>query len=98
MDFDNDKLFEEIASLLARGVEVTVAVKGRSMRPLLVEGRDHVTLRRCIIDDVRRGDVVLARESGCGRVLLHRVIRRDGGTLVLQGDGNRVQTETISAY
>lgn len=97
MEFDNDKLFEEIASLLARGVEVTVAVKGRSMRPLLVEGRDHVTLRRCIIDDVRRGDVVLARESGCGRVLLHRVIRRDGDTLVLQGDGNRVQTETVSA-
>ena len=54
MEFDNDKLFEEIASLLARGVEVTVAVKGRSMRPLLVEGRDHVTLRRCIIDDARR--------------------------------------------
>lgn len=97
MEFDNDKLFEEIASLLARGVEVTVAVKGRSMRPLLVEGRDHVTLRRCIIDDVRLGDVVLARESGCGRVLLHRVIRRDGDTLVLQGDGNRVQTETVSA-
>lgn len=95
MYLDNNRMFEEIASLLARGVDVTIAVKGCSMRPLLVEGRDHVTLRRCRPEDIRRGDIVFVRENG--RVLLHRVISRNGDTLVLQGDGNRLQTETVAA-
>lgn len=94
MDFDNDVLFGEISALLAAGKEVTVTVKGRSMMPFLVGGRDRVTLRRCRPEDIRRGCVVLARTGGDGRVVLHRVVRRTGDRLVLQGDGNRVQTET----
>ena len=97
MDIDNDRLFDEAAALLAKGVDVTVEVKGRSMRPFLVEGRDRVTLRRCAAVGIRRGDVVLARESVGRRVVLHRVVGRSGGNFVLQGDGNRVQTETVSA-
>ena len=97
MDIDNDRLFDEAAALLAKGVDVTVEVKGRSMRPFLVEGRDRVTLRRCAAVGIRRGDVVLARESVGRRVVLHRVVGRAGGNFVLQGDGNRVQTETASA-
>ena len=97
MDIDNDRLFDEAAALLAKGVDVTVEVKGRSMRPFLVEGRDRVTLRRCATGGIRRGDVVLARESVGRRVVLHRVVGRSGGNFVLQGDGNRVQTETVSA-
>ena len=97
MFFPNDKLFGEIAKLLAMGNDVTVAVRGRSMTPLLVEGRDHVTLRRCGPGDIRRGDVVLARAGDDGRVVLHRVVRREGDNVVLQGDGNRVQTETVAA-
>lgn len=97
MDVDNRKLFEEIAMLLANGAEATVGVKGRSMEPLLIQGRDHVTLRCCGENDIRLGDIVLARESGQGRILLHRVVRRKGDRLTLQGDGNRVQTETVNA-
>lgn len=93
MDFDNEVLFDEISALLADGKDVTVTVKGRSMMPFLVGGRDHVTLRRGA-ESIRRGSVVLARVSGGGSVVLHRVIRRSGDKLVLQGDGNRVQTET----
>lgn len=94
MDFDNDMLFDEISALLAGGKEVSVTVKGHSMMPFLVGGRDRVTLRRCEDGSIRRGCVVLARVSGGGSVVLHRVIRRSGNKLVLQGDGNRVQTET----
>lgn len=93
MDFDNEVLFDEISALLADGKDVTVTVKGRSMMPFLVGGRDHVTLRRGA-ESIRRGSVVLARVSGGGSVVLHRVIRRSGDKLVLQGDGNHVQTET----
>ena len=97
MDIDNEKLFGEAVALLREGVDVTVAVKGRSMRPFLVEGRDCVTLRRCRYEDIRRGDVVLVRESAGGGVVLHRVVSRKDGKLVLQGDGNRLQTETADA-
>lgn len=94
MDFDNDMLFDEIKALLAAGKEVTVTVKGDSMRPFLVGGRDRVTLRRCRPESIRRGSVVLVRVNENERVVLHRVVRRTGDKLVLQGDGNRVQTET----
>ena len=97
MDLDNEKLFGEVAALLRDGVDVTVAVRGRSMRPFLVEGRDSVTLRRCRPEDIRRGDVVLVRASAGGGVVLHRVVSRRGGKLTLQGDGNRLQTETADA-
>ena len=96
MKINNDKLFDEIADLLARGRDVTITVRGGSMRPLLVDGRDRVTLRRPQPGGIRRGDVVLVRESGGGGVVLHRVVRRSGDSLVLQGDGNRVQTETAA--
>lgn len=97
MDIDNQRMFEEIANLLAAGREVTVNVRGRSMEPLLVEGRDRVTLRRCGEGDIRLGDIVLARQRGQGRVLLHRVVKRGGDSLTLQGDAHGVQTETVSA-
>ena len=94
MDFDNDKLFDEISALLADGKDVTLTVKGRSMMPFLAGGRDRVTLRRCGAAGIHRGSIVLARINGGERVVLHRVVRRSGDRLVLQGDANRVQTET----
>lgn len=94
MDFDNEVLFDEISALLADGKDVTVTVKGRSMMPFLAGGRDRVTLRRCGAAGIHRGSIVLARINGGERVVLHRVVRRSGDRLVLQGDANRVQTET----
>lgn len=96
MDFDNDMLFNEISALLADGKDVTVTVKGRSMQPFLVGGRDRVTLRRCGPESIRSGSIVLTRENDSGRVVLHRVVKRIGDKLILQGDGNRIQTETTS--
>lgn len=96
MDIDNQRMFDAIARLLADGEEVTVNVSGHSMEPLLTAGRDRVTLRRPGAEDIKLGDIVLACQRGQDRVLLHRVVRRKGDQLVLQGDGNRAQTETVS--
>lgn len=92
-NFNNKLLFAEIAALLKNGQSVTVPVKGDSMSPFWVSGRDFVTLQRCDADRLRPGDVVLARENKNGNVVLHRIIAKEGNWLTLQGDGNPQQTE-----
>ena len=94
--FDNQVLSEEIAALLHDGHKVTITVKGRSMSPFLRDGRDSVELCQCRPDALKPGDVVLARENRYGRMVLHRIVMRDGNRLTLQGDGNPLTTEESS--
>ena len=89
---DNETFLAEIEQLLRQGHSVTVTVRGNSMRPFLADGRDAVTLQAATADDLKPGAVVLARDVA-GRTVLHRLTAHDGGRLVLQGDGNRRQTE-----
>ena len=85
--FDNAVLLSELAKLLREGYTVTIPVRGNSMLPFLADGRDGVTLVRCPSDELPCGAVVLARTTD-GRIVLHRIVRRDGERLWLQGDGN----------
>lgn len=90
MKIANDILIPELARLVAEGKEVRFTPAGVSMRPFIEGDRDSVVLeplRRA----PRRGDVLLANvETLCGRrtYVLHRLVRIEGETLVLQGDGN----------
>lgn len=86
-------LMGEVERLIGDGLRVTIGVKGNSMRPFLADGRDSITLRPFAPAELRPGVVVLARESGTGRYLVHRIVRRRGEHLLLQGDGNAVQRE-----
>lgn len=86
MQLDNTVFFEEVRRQLAAGGEVTIRMRGHSMRPLLRDGRDAAVLAPCTGTGVRKGDVVLFRCGG--RYILHRVVRRDGELLFLAGDGN----------
>lgn len=56
---------------------------GRSMLPLLREGRDSVLLLPPT--DLRRYDILLVRAPN-GRFLLHRAIALDGESVTLAGD------------
>lgn len=85
----NDIFFEEVGRMLDEGKSVTVSAQGRSMFPFITGGRDTVTLKKQ--QDVRKGDIVLARAEG--KYLLHRVIRISEGRLTLMGDGNVRQKE-----
>ena len=73
-------------------------VEGASMEPDLSEG-DLVLVRAGHEPSV--GDVVLYRDPAMGVRVLHRVIRKEGGRLVLQGDANdfvddaRPRTENV---
>lgn len=88
----NDILIPEVKRLLEEGREVVMRPKGSSMLPAIVGDRDSVRLVKVAFDAVREGDIVLAEVEE--RIyVLHRVIRKVGGQLVLRGDGNLTATE-----
>ena len=75
---DKDTMYQEISRLI---------VKGYSMNPFLMHLRDQITLGPWTDGDIRRGTVALVRDVR-GNVLIHRIIRRDGNIIILEGDGN----------
>ena len=86
----NDILIPELARLLSEGKEVRFTPSGVSMRPFIEGDKDSVILEP-VIDAPRRGDMILAQvQTLCGRqtYVLHRLVRIEGDTFVLQGDGN----------
>lgn len=89
----NDVLLPEVGRLVAQGRSVTLPVKGNSMNPFLVDGRDQVVLSPFRDTDLRPGAVVLALDTE-GRFVLHRIVARCDKRLLLRGDGNLQQTET----
>lgn len=95
---DNEVMLSKVAELIALGHTVTILVKGHSMNPFLRNGRDHVTLAPFKTSHLQPGVVVLAREKGSGRIVLHRIIHRKGDCLTLQGDGNVYGTEQTMAH
>lgn len=83
----NEVLFPEISKALEKGETWEITVKGTSMLPTIVGGRDLVVLKasHCYSKD----DIVLFdyhRKSGTV-TLLHRIIRIEGDNVVIRGDG-----------
>ena len=87
----NSLFFAWAEAEIAEGRSVRFRLKGLSMSPLIRNGKDEVVLRPCSKDELRPMDVVLFRYGG--RHLLHRIISRDGDSLVLMGDGSFVAKE-----
>ena len=87
---DND-IIEEAIRLVREGVNVTLPVKGRSMLPFIIGGKESVILHSPggIVDV---GDVVLAWVDG-NRYVVHRIIKLDYDRVTLMGDGNVAVTE-----
>lgn len=86
----NDILIPELARLISGGKEVRFTPSGVSMRPFIEGDKDSVILSP-ITRPPRVGDIVLAQvETLCKNTtfVLHRLIRIEGETYVLQGDGN----------
>ena len=81
----NDQFFALVEKELEEGKTVKIRLKGNSMFPLLSSGRDSVILQKSPSDSLKPMDVVLFKY--CGNYILHRIIKRDGMRLLLQGDG-----------
>ncbi|MGN1046702.1 MAG: S24/S26 family peptidase [Candidatus Cryptobacteroides sp.] len=91
----NNELLPQVGALLGEGMEVTMSVKGYSMLPFIVGGRDSVVLKSLGGRAPELLDIVLARTS-TGQYVVHRVIWVEGGGVTLMGDGNVRGTETCT--
>lgn len=96
---NNDILFAEVISYLRKGHTTTITIKGSSMLPFLVEGKDLVTLEGIEAGTpegeqrrkVRKNDIVLFRYHN--KFILHRVLKVENEVALIRGDGNIVGTE-----
>lgn len=88
----DEQIIQEAVRLVQDGVSVTFPVKGRSMIPFIIGGRESVILQKP--DDLKVGHVVLA-EIAPQKYVVHRIIRTepDGRSVTLMGDGNIRGTE-----
>lgn len=85
-------IIQEAIKLVRDGVSVTFPVKGRSMIPFIVGGKESVILQQP--GHLEPGLVVLA-EIAPGHYVLHRIVAidEDRGRITLMGDGNVRGTE-----
>lgn len=90
MELPNEVFLKEVCGLIAEGHDVTLRVRGVSMRPFLEDRRDKIVLTRPCPPKV--GDAVLA-EIAPGKYVYHRVVRVVSGAVTLKGDGNVYGTE-----
>ena len=81
----NNEIIRDLITLVNEGQRVVLPVKGNSMLPFIIGGKESVELVKP--DSVAVGDVVLAWING-SRFVVHRVIRIDGEKVQLMGDGN----------
>ena len=81
----HDQFFALVEKELEEGKTVKIRLKGNSMFPLLRSGRDSVILEKSPAHSLKPMDVVLFRYYG--NFILHRIIKREGMRLLLQGDG-----------
>ena len=89
-DMNGDKVIDEAVALVRDGYSVTLPVKGRSMLPFIIGGRESVILAPP--SDLIRGLVALAWVED-RRYVLHRIERIEDDKVTLMGDGNIVGRE-----
>lgn len=93
VELPNELLLGEVRVLIGRGHDVTLRVRGVSMRPFLEDRRDKIVLTRPEMPKV--GDAVLA-EIAPGKYVYHRIVSIEGEKVTLKGDGNVYGTEQCS--
>lgn len=90
---DKAVMMEEVRRLISEGLTVELTAKGYSMNPFIMHLRDIIVLGPWKDEEIRKGTVVLAKDIK-GQYIVHRVVRRDGDTITLMGDGNTGLRET----
>ena len=87
----NEIVIKEAIALLQEGRSVVLPVKGSSMHPFIIGGRESVELVTPP-SPLKVGDVVLAWVTG-SYYAIHRIIGIEGNRVTLMGDGNIAVTE-----
>ena len=86
IQLSNEILIPQIAGQISQGYNVTLPLRGYSMRPFLEDGRDKALLT-AVKDPLKVGDVILA-EISPKRWALHRITEIKGENITMYGDGN----------
>ena len=81
----DNEIIQSAIQLVREGLRVTFPVKGYSMLPFIIGGKESVDLVKP--ENLQVGHVVLAWVEGC-RYVVHRIIEIKGDQVVLMGDGN----------
>ena len=90
VELPNKEFLKEVRTLIANGHNVTLRVRGVSMRPFLEDRRDMIVLTKPHAPKV--GDAVLA-EITPGKYVYHRIVAIEDNKVTLRGDGNVLGTE-----
>lgn len=89
------ELLPFIEEALNNNKTFTIPITGTSMLPLLVEGRDTVTIKKCETT-LKKGDLPLYRRQD-GSFVLHRVVSVDAdGTYTMCGDNQFLKEKGIA--
>ena len=88
------ELLPFIEEALNNNKTFTIPITGTSMRPLLIQGRDTVTLKKCTAT-LKKGDLPLYRRKD-GAFVLHRVVGFDeNGCYIMCGDNQFLKEHNI---
>ena len=96
VELPNEIFLKEVRQLIVDGHDVTLRVRGFSMRPFLEDRRDKIVLTR-LTRTPQVGDAVLA-EIAPGKYVYHRIVEIEDGKVTLRGDGNVYGTEQCSVH
>ena len=83
-----EDMYPIINEQLENGGAVELPITGTSMLPLLIQGRDFVTITSC--DIAKKNDIIFYRRDD-GHFVLHRVIGKDEKGYILCGDNQVVK-------
>lgn len=88
------ELLPFIEEALNNGKTFTITITGTSMRPLLIAGRDTVTLKKCDAP-LKKGDLPLYKRQD-GAFVLHRVVGfTENGDYIMCGDNQFLKEKGI---
>lgn len=94
LNVNNAELLPKVVALTRMGKHVRIPLKGFSMNPYLVGGRDNALLAQPTGKE-KAGDVVLVQLQP-GRYALHRILWIDDKSVQTIGDGNLTPDPVIS--
>jgi signal peptidase I len=78
-----------MGAVLSKGRPFKFKASGTSMRPLIQSG-DLLTVSPSPAGSLTVGDVAAVKIPGSERVVVHRVIEKDGEKVLIQGDAGKV--------
>jgi len=79
---------------LSRGIPFRFKARGFSMTPFIRDG-DIVTIRPLAGRDPKAGEVVAVVLPGTGKLLIHRIVSRNGTFFTVKGDNLRESDGTV---